>query len=507
MGKGSGSGGGRRPAPPRGFPGRPGKGSGGQPRTNQWSPGPMPGSSYNQPQLPGGYGRMRYEPQQFSSYGVPTSIAQPGVFGWGESVSGLETPGSRRQYGGQTWTQGTGGRQWTDRYGRGWGTDPMQRQQQQFGGGPGKGGRGQPSPQQFPGGPGKGGFQPPPQRFPGGPGKGGSQPPPRGFPGGPGKGGGGYGQAQQLQQAQQTQQLQQQLQGQRELAQQGVDTGYQNFQRQREYPRQQLGALSQQLQGMPIQPAGQRLTDFTGAEQAAQARMPEYASPAYEEMMGRSAQEQQQLAGQQQALGAGLGGVGMYGGMQDEAAAEPARFAASPSKNGIVGIGDFEQKQIVAPKDQAVGIGDFEQKQIADQPSVTPQKWTPEEKAAWAARDQAPAPVIPQKWTPEQKATWGGWSPEQQQLAQGNTALWTPQQQSAWGAGQPLPGWSQAQQSAWGAGQPLTGWTPQQQRDWRAGTKPLSEVRWTPAQQAAWRAARRANGGIVGLYWPGGRVH
>jgi len=425
MGKGSGSGGGRRPAPPRGFPGRPGKGSGGQPRTNQWSPGPMPGSSYNQPQLPGGYGRMRYEPQQFSSYGVPTSIAQPGVFGWGESVSGLETPGSRRQYGGETFTQGAGGRQWTDRYGRGWGTDPMQRQQQQFGGGPGKGGRGQPSPQQF--------------------------------PGGPGKGGGGYGQAQQL---------------------------------------------GQQLQPAQLQPAGA-------------------ASPYFQDIMGRAAYEpqgqaqqlgqlQQQLAGQQQALGAGLGGgVGMYGGMQDEAAAEPARFAASPSKNGIVGIGDFEQKQIVAPKDQAVGIGDFEQKQIADQPSVTPQKWTPEEKAAWAQREQAPAPapVIPQKWTPEQKATWGGWSPEQQQLAQGNTALWTPQQQSAWGAGQPLPGWSQAQQSAWGAGQPLTGWTPQQQRDWRAGTKPLSEVRWTPAQQAAWRAARRANGGIVGLYWPGGRVH
>jgi hypothetical protein len=501
MGKGSGSGGGRRPAPPRGFPGRPGKGSGGQPRTNQWSPGPMPGSSYNQPQLPGGYGRMRYEPQQFSSYGVPTSIAQPGVFGWGESVSGLETPGSRRQYGGETFTQGAGGRQWTDRYGRGWGTDPMQRQQQQFGGGPGKGGRGQPSPQQF--------------------------------PGGPGKGGGGYGQAQQ---------------------QQVLGTAYQDFQRQREYPRQQLDYLSNMIQGMPIQPAGQRLTDFTGAEQAAQAGMPEYARPAYEEMMGRSAQEQQQLAGQQQAqqaqqqlagqqqaLGAGLGGgVGMYGGMQDGAAAEPVRSyetypdaaqqeqktaweqqqqqaaapipqrwtpPASPSKNGIVGIGDFEQKQIVAPKDQAVGIGDFEQKQIADQPSVTPQKWTPEEKAAWAARDQAPAPVIPQKWTPQQKATWGGWSPEQQQLAQGNTALWTPQQQSAWGAGQPLPGWSQAQQSAWGAGQPLTGWTPQQQRDWRAGTKPLSEVRWTPAQQAAWRAARRANGGIVGLYWPGGRVH
>ena len=116
--------GGRRPSPQR-FPGGPGKGGGGQPQTNQWSPGPMPGSSYNQPQLPGGYGQMRYEPQQFSSYGVPTSISQPGVFGWGQTVSGLETPGSRREYGGQTFTQGTGGQQWTDRYGRGWGTGSM----------------------------------------------------------------------------------------------------------------------------------------------------------------------------------------------------------------------------------------------------------------------------------------------------------------------------------------------------------------------------------------------
>ena len=299
MGKGSGSGGGRRPAPPRGFPGRPGKGSGGQPRTNQWSPGPMPGSSYNQPQLPGGYGRMRYEPQQFSSYGVPTSIAQPGVFGWGESVSGLETPGSRRQYGGQTWTQGTGGRQWTDRYGRGWGTDPMQRQQQQFGGGPGKGGRGQPSPQQF--------------------------------PGGPGKGGGGYGQAQQL---------------------------------------------GQQLQPAQLQPAGA-------------------ASPYFQDIMGRAAYEpqgqaqqlgrlQQQLAGQQQALGAGLGGVGMYGGMQDGAAAEPAR--------------SYETYPDAAQQEQ---------------------------KTAWEQQQQQAAAPVPQRWTPEEKASWAQ-QQLQQQLQQAQQQLQPP---------------------------------------------------------------------------------
>jgi len=402
----------------------------------------------------------------------------------------LETPGSRREYGGQTFTQGTGGQQWTDRYGRGWGTGsmpPQQQQQQQFGGGPGKGGRGQPSPQQFPGGPGKGGGgyrQPAPQQFPGGPGKGGSQPPPRGFPGGPGKGGGGYqtgqlqqaqqlgqlGQAQQLGQLGQAQQLEQQVpfdpdgiiydggpggwgggqappermngaaaaparmpeyarpayeemmgrsaQEQRALGgQQGLDTGYQNFQREQEYPRQRLAALSQQLQGMPIQPAG--------------LPMPEYARPAYEEMMGRSAQEQRALGGQEQALGGLGGGVGMYKGMQ----------------NGPELIGE----QGPPPsKDQAVGIGDFEQKQIADQPSVTPQRWTPQQKAAWGQQQQAQAPITPQRWTPQQKAAWG----QQQQM--------------------------QTQQVS---------------------------PRWTPAQQRAWRAGRRANGGIVGLYWPGGRVY
>jgi hypothetical protein len=36
--------------------------------------------------------------------------------------------------------------------------------------------------------------------------------------------------------------------------------------------------------------------------------------------------------------------------------------------------------------------------------------------------------------------------------------------------------------------------------DWQTG-------RWTPEQIAAWEASQRAGGGIVSLYWPGGRVY
>ena len=72
-------------------------------------------------------------------------------------------------------------------------------------------------------------------------------------------------------------------QGQRELGQRGLDIGYQDFQRQRGYPRDQLSYLSNLIQGLPLAPMGQQ-TQTT------------YGGP----------------TGIQQAIGAGLGGVGLY---------------------------------------------------------------------------------------------------------------------------------------------------------------------------------------------------
>jgi hypothetical protein len=69
---------------------------------------------------------------------------------------------------------------------------------------------------------------------------------------------------------------------QRDLSQRGMDMGYEDFLRQQAFPREQLGFFSQMLRGLPIQP-GQTTTTF-GASPSAY----------------------------QQALGAGIGGVGLY---------------------------------------------------------------------------------------------------------------------------------------------------------------------------------------------------
>ena len=68
----------------------------------------------------------------------------------------------------------------------------------------------------------------------------------------------------------------------RGLLQQGLDLGYEDFLRQQAYGREQLGYLSNLLQGVPIQP-GSTVSTF-----------------------GRVPTAQQQL------LGAGLGGLGLY---------------------------------------------------------------------------------------------------------------------------------------------------------------------------------------------------
>lgn len=69
---------------------------------------------------------------------------------------------------------------------------------------------------------------------------------------------------------------------QRELGQRGMDIGYEDFLRQQAFPREQLGLFSQILRGLPITP-GQTTASFGAAPSA-----------------------------YQQALGAGIGGVGLY---------------------------------------------------------------------------------------------------------------------------------------------------------------------------------------------------
>ena len=56
-----------------------GYGQGSQRPSGPGKGGPFqgPGPSYNQPQMPFGYGQMQYSPQRFHGYGVPSSIAQP----------------------------------------------------------------------------------------------------------------------------------------------------------------------------------------------------------------------------------------------------------------------------------------------------------------------------------------------------------------------------------------------------------------------------------------------
>ena len=72
----------------------------------------------------------------------------------------------------------------------------------------------------------------------------------------------------------------------RALRQAGLDMGYEDFGRQRAYPQQQLGFFSNLLQGLPIQPQ-QTISTF-----------------------------QQHPGLFQQALGLGLGGLGLYKGMR-----------------------------------------------------------------------------------------------------------------------------------------------------------------------------------------------
>jgi hypothetical protein len=73
---------------------------------------------------------------------------------------------------------------------------------------------------------------------------------------------------------------------QRELAQRGLDVGYQDFLRQQAFPREQLSFFSNILRGLPITPG------------STQATYGERASP------------------YQQALGAGIGGVGLYNALR-----------------------------------------------------------------------------------------------------------------------------------------------------------------------------------------------
>jgi hypothetical protein len=75
-------------------------------------------------------------------------------------------------------------------------------------------------------------------------------------------------------------------QGQRQLGQQSMDIGYQDFLRQQQFPRGQLSYLSNLLQGLPIQPMYSQAQTSRGGP-----------------------------SGWQQALGAGLGGVGLYNQM------------------------------------------------------------------------------------------------------------------------------------------------------------------------------------------------
>lgn len=77
-------------------------------------------------------------------------------------------------------------------------------------------------------------------------------------------------------------------QQQRALQQAGMDTGYQDFMNQRQYPQQQLGWMSQILQGLPINPTTTQTT------------------------------YQQQPGLFQSMLGAGLGGLGLYNAIQSK---------------------------------------------------------------------------------------------------------------------------------------------------------------------------------------------
>ena len=160
--------------------------------------------------------------------------------------------------------------------------------------------------------------------------------------------------------------------------------------------RRLVPEIKQQLQPPPDMVG---IGDFERQQQLQQQLQPAgAASPYFQDMMGRAAYEpqgqaqqaqqaqqlQQQLAGQQQALEAGLGGVGMYGRMQDGAAAAPARSYETPA--------DYAQQ---------------------------------EQKTAWEQQQQQAAAPVPQRWTPEEKASWAQ-QQLQQQLQQAQQQLQPP---------------------------------------------------------------------------------
>tara|TARA_R110001599_G_scaffold83604_1_gene224593 strand:+ start:924 stop:1841 length:918 start_codon:yes stop_codon:yes gene_type:complete len=95
---------------------------------------------------------------------------------------------------------------------------------------------------------------------------------------------GAFGQQQQSMDYERLKNLQAAGQGRRQLGQQGLSMGYQDFQRQQAYPREQLGLFNTMIQGLPVTPGGQ-LTTYGGPSQA------------------------------QQLLGTGIGGVGLYNAM------------------------------------------------------------------------------------------------------------------------------------------------------------------------------------------------
>jgi hypothetical protein len=95
---------------------------------------------------------------------------------------------------------------------------------------------------------------------------------------------GGFGQQQQAMDYERLKNLQAAGQGRRQLGQQGLTMGYQDFMRQQAFPREQLGLYSTMLQGLPVTPGGQ-LTTYGGPSQM------------------------------QQMLGTGIGGVGLYNAM------------------------------------------------------------------------------------------------------------------------------------------------------------------------------------------------
>ena len=67
---------------------------------------------------------------------------------------------------------------------------------------------------------------------------------------------GGFGQQQQAMDYERLKNLQAAGQGRRQLGQQGLTMGYQDFMRQQAFPREQLGLYSTMLQGLPVTPGG-----------------------------------------------------------------------------------------------------------------------------------------------------------------------------------------------------------------------------------------------------------